>query len=119
MMPGSLPPQSRPPDWLPESDEVLPVKPNFAARLALWDMRTKFFLTIWYRICFFVLSGLGVTALIMVMWWPAKLSATFKLLSPIVSSGRGFIIPSVFLVVAAYASKIVGKFIDQRRNIVE
>lgn len=112
MMPGT--PSTRPPEWLPEKDQHQPEKPNLAVKFALWDMRTKFFLTIWYRVCFFMLSGLGVIALFMVIWSPHELSPTIELIDPIIPDGSNLVIPSIFLVAAAYASRIIGKFIAHR-----
>lgn len=45
---------------------------------------------------------------------PHELSPTIELIDPIIPDGSNLVIPSIFLVAAAYASRIIGKFIAHR-----
>ncbi len=117
MMPGT--PQPRPPEWLPSKDELKPEEPNLIHRLANWDVRARILLSIWYRLCCFVISGLGVFALITVMWFPSKLEATIKLISLVKLPDNAFILPATIIIAVVYVSRSVVKIISKRNNIEE
>ena len=108
MMTGNLPP--RPPDWLPNQDDMKPDMPNPIHKLATWDVRIKIILSIWFRLCLFITSGIGVTALILLIWRPSILTGSINLIEPLIQSENRTILPVAIILAVAYALRFAKNF---------
>lgn len=65
------------------------------------DAFTETNLRTWLRICVFALTVLGLCVAVMLVFWPASISPTIRIIERILSSGRGFAIPALVLVMLA------------------
>ena len=72
-----------------------PDRPSWAERA---DTFMEPALRAWLRICKVIASGLGVAVLVMLVFLPDSVPTIIKLIELIISSGRGFAIPTVVLV---------------------
>ena len=91
-------------------------KPSRVAKLAIWaermDTTSASLLTLWLRTCSVVGSGLGVFVLFMLVLSPDSIQTIVDLVELIISSGRGFAIPTLALI--ALLPKLVTLFADLR-----
>ena len=91
-------------------------KPSKAEKLATWaqrmDTASASLLSLWLRVCFVMGSGLSVAVLFMLVWSPDSISTVVELIELIVSSGRGFAIPTLVLI--SLLPKLIGIFANLR-----
>lgn len=105
-MPGSqpqLPPevQSQIKTW-----GTKPPRPTLSDRISSWDSVTESGLRIWYRVCIGITAGLGTYILGMLIWHPEGIKTIIELVHLIISSGRGFAVPTMLLII--YTAKLLG-----------
>ena len=63
-----------------------------------WDVVTEYGLRVWLRICLAAASALGLVVLVKLIFWPDSISSVIELIEFMISSGRGYAIPTVVLV---------------------
>ena len=77
-------------------------KPSKADELAMWaqrmDTASASLLSLWFRVCSLIASGLGVVVLFTLVFSPDSIPTVVELIQLIISSGRGFAIPALVLI---------------------
>ena len=63
-----------------------------------FDAVTEYGLRVWLSICLVAVSALGLVVLVKLIFWPDSISSVIELIEFMISSGRGYAIPSVVLV---------------------